>query len=129
MPTPQRWKAYTWEDVAVVLYDLVKGAAGTNVTIASLTALTAKVFHGDTLAQVSTTITFVIASTIFDTLQTVADDPRYGGSGGYNFRGTIPGTYFPDPDQMYIVEVYFTDTTANVYPDVWEIHARAVLGT
>ncbi len=52
MPTPQRWKAYTWEDVAVVLYDLVKGAAGSNVTIASLSALTAKVFHGDTLAQV-----------------------------------------------------------------------------
>ena len=131
MATAQRWKASTWEDVGLVLFDLVKGNAGSNVTVASVTALTGKVFNSETHDQISTTITFTVATSIFDTVQTVANDPRYDGTGGYNMRVVIPGTYFPTGDTTYRVELYFADTAipANVFVDVWEVTTLEVIGT
>jgi hypothetical protein len=125
----ETWKSSGWEDVGLVLFDLVKGAAGANITQASLTSLTAKVFNADTLSQISTTITLAIADCIFDTVKDASDDVRYTGVGGYNFRATIPGSYFPDGDQTYLIEVYFTDTSSNVIPDRWEHTTMQVIGT
>lgn len=129
MPTPQYWKISTWEDVPITVFDLVKGVSGSNVTIASLSSLTMKAFNPDTLEQIGATTTLTIATTIFDTVQTSANDPRYTGTNGYNFRATFPGTFFPTGNQIVMVEVYFTDTSGNVFPDVWEVTVKEVIGT
>ena len=129
MPTPTKWQAYTWEDVGVYLFDLIKGNNGSNITQASITAITAKVFDING-TQVGATITIDKTTSVFDTIKTKTDDPRYSGKNGFNFRVLIAGTYVPE-EGTYRIEIYFTDTTApgNVFPDVWEVEAQGILGT
>lgn len=131
---PRMWAATGWQGVPIVLFDLVKGIDGANITQASLATngLTAKIFSDASREQIGSTIQLVIADCIFDTVQTVANDARYTGDGGFNLRATIPGTYlrtFSD-DALVRIEVYFKDTATpqNTSVDVWQITAKEVLG-
>ena len=123
------WQAYTWEDVGVYLFDLIKGNLGTNVTQASITLIVAKVYD-IAGAQVGSDLTIDKTTSVFDTLKTKTDDPRYTGKKGFNFRALMPGSYFPEPGS-YTVEIYFTDTAvpSNKFPDVWKVQAQGTYGT
>lgn len=131
---PRMWAATGWQGSPIVLYDRVKGLDGANITQASLAAggLTAKVFYDSSGEQVGSVINLVITDCIFDTLQSVSDDARYEGTDGFNFRATIPGSYFTtgSDDALFTIFVYFKDTATppNLSIDAWQITAKQVLG-
>ena len=105
----------------MVLFDRILGNDGDLITIPSVTTITARVFLPDG-TQVGADITVNKNTTVFNTLQTATDDPRYTGEGGFNFRMFLPGTYLLNAG-VAVVNLWFTDTSnpANLFVDSWEI--------
>lgn len=99
---------------------------GSNVTQASLTSITRKIFDldGDTPTTAIDTATPAVASTIFDTLQT---DGRWTvDETGYNFRNTIGGAEFPDPNHTYRVEYRLVGAASEIAWLVFELETLGV---
>lgn len=103
------------EDGSAVLYHMVIGQDGLACVKASFAAITFKVFNEATRIQIGTAGTVNIANCVFDTLQTIADDPRVAGSDvaeGFNFRHTVSASYFPEGNAIYRVEYYAIQSAA-----------------
>ena len=108
-----------WEDGSLLILRYVTGNADTAITQASLTSITYKVYDlDDSDAQVGAETTLTVTDVVFDTLQTTApwDVDRDGA--GYNFRVTIPGSYFPNGGRRYWIELNFNPVTGDDFPVV-----------
>jgi hypothetical protein len=101
-----------WEDTDLVVMSRVKNVDGDNVTQASISSITCKIYNRLTGELVGTE-SLTVSSVVFNTLQT--DDPWDEDSTGYNFRYTVSGSYFPDNDVTYRVEVTATPTSGSTF--------------
>lgn len=93
----------------------VVGNAGTDITQASLTSITCKVFD-ESSATPDTAVsspTITISSAVFDTLQT---DARWSvDDDGYNFRNTIAGSVVAGDARRFRIEYLFTPTSGDAF--------------
>lgn len=104
-----------WEETDYVLMARIVGASGANVTQAVVSSIAIRVFDHLTEEQVGDTLTPSVAATIYDTLQT--EDPLWTeDSTGYNFKATIPATYFATGGQRLQIETIITPATGNTFP-------------
>lgn len=111
----------------------VTGDLGKPVLQADVSTITCKVFdlgtdpNATSGTEVGSAPSVVVASTIFDTLQTTGWDVNLDSS-GYNFRHAIAGaTYFTDGGDYFAIEYKFTLTSATVFWVVYRVQAVAVL--
>lgn len=104
-----------WEDSSLTLMARITGNAGTNITQASLSALTCRVFDSDDdNEEILPAPTITIAATVFDTLQT--SDPRWTvDTTGYNFKFTIPAANFPTGPRRVQWQFKFTPTSGDPF--------------
>lgn len=118
-----------FEESAPVVMARIRGHLGTNVTIASISAITLKVFVKSTGIQVGSTQNLTVATTVFDTLQTTALDPRWTlDATGYNFRDQPSSTLFPDGDVTYRAQYTLTPLTGAAFVFVVDFPTRDLLG-
>lgn len=112
------------EDNPVILLDRLE-IAGALALQADISAISARVFNyanledakADVLGtEVGTAISFVVATSIFDTLQTGGMWPTAKDSRGYNCKLTIPAARFPSGSLFFRVEVKITRTAAGEDP-------------
>lgn len=118
-----------WEDSGATCQARIIGQAGVNITQASLSSITCKVFdlNGTTPDTPVATPTVTISSSVFDALQTDAtwstDDT------GYNFSHTLAASIFTTGDHRYRVEYTFTPVTGEAFPVVFELMAQNLRGS
>lgn len=96
---------------------------GTDATQAAITSIARKVFDLDSTTPTTATSTSapVVASTVFDTLQT---DGRWtADETGYNFRDTVAGSVITD-GHRYRIEYVFTGASGEKFAIVYEVTAR-----
>lgn len=90
----------------------VEGHDGTDIQQADINAITYKVYDVETRTQTGTG-NVVVASSVFDTLQTSANDPRWSGdAAGFNFAHVVPGASFPVSGKQYEVQYSFDPSGA-----------------
>jgi len=119
-------KASIWEDSGLYLMARVKGNAGVNITVASISAITVYVYARDAGTLIAT-LTPTVSGVVFDTLQTTALDPRWTkDSVGYNFGYAIPAASFPTGGTAYRVEVIFDPASGDNFALVAEVNALAL---
>jgi hypothetical protein len=113
MPSAQIIRASIIEDGSATYLARVRNDAGTLITQASVTSIACKVFNLRTGTLISSPAV-VVASSIFDTLQT---DARWTvDTTGYNFRHTVGPSVFTSPNVIYRVEYFVTPVTGDVFP-------------
>lgn len=116
--------AHVWEDCTAVCMARMVGEANTAIVQNSVTSIACKVFDvsaGDTLVLEPT---MVVATNVFNTLQT---DARWTEDAtGYNFRHTVPHAAFPAGGHTYRVEYAFEMADDTRIMAVYEIEAKAV---
>lgn len=112
---------YVTEDGGASFLARLVGHSGSNVTQASLSAITVKVFDMDS-ADPDTEVyseTLTISSVIFDTLQT---DSRWTvDTTGYNFLHAMSATAFPTGGHNYRVEYKFTPASGQVFWALFDV--------
>lgn len=117
-----------WEDASLTVMARIQGNAGTNITQASLSSITCKVFDLDNANVVVATPAVTISSAVFDSLQTT--DPRWTkDTTGYNFRFTVTASSFPTGSRRYQIEFVFTPTSGDVFPLVVKHTTQELLGS
>lgn len=87
---------------------------GKALTQADLSAITFKTFSDENPNTPINSGTVVIATSIFDTLQTTTDDPVWKFSKGFNFRHDLGPENFPEGDTTYTVEYKFVTSGGTV---------------
>lgn len=116
---PEAYQVEIWEDQDLVVMARVKGVDRQLIIQSTLSSISVTVTDLSNGEQVSTALAPSVASTVFDTLQT---DARWTKDRtGYNFRYTIPGTYFPSGGRDYWVEVEFTPASGSVFTAAWQV--------
>jgi len=117
-----------WEDSSLTVMARIQGEDAANITQATIGSIAAKVFDlNDNNAQVGSTINLTVSSVVFDTLQT---DARWTKDAvGYNFRHTVPASYFPTGDHVYRVEYKFSPSSGDPFFFVVEHTAVNVLSS
>ncbi len=97
----------------------VQGNLGTDITQASLSAITYQVVRldGGGTETVTGSGTLTIADVVFDTLQ--VGDPRYTLSAGFNFLAVIPAACFQVGDRFHRIEVTFVPVTGENFVQEW----------
>ena len=93
----------------------------TPITQALTSTVTYKVFDNPTATTPSATGSLVVATVIFDTLQTGTVWTTFADSTGYNFRAIMARSLFPDGNKRYTVEITVTLTSGYQFPVVFEI--------
>lgn len=125
MPAPIVTKAMVWEDSGAAFMARVVGNTAANMTQASITGATVKVYDSAGTSQLSDSMT--ISSVVFDTLQT---DARWTvDSTGYNFLYAIADTVFTTGNESYTVEFMFDPVSGEDFPVVYEVVAKSLLGS
>lgn len=114
-----------YEDGAVALMARIQSiASGANMTQASVTGITWKVFDLFDNAQIATG-TLTVSSVIFDTLQTpsiwTVDTT------GYNFRVDPANTTHPNGGTTYRFEFIFDPSSGEDFPVVFEVSTENLL--
>lgn len=112
-----------FEDTGQIMLGRIRGSDAAYVTQASLTSITCAVVDITTGSEVSViTPSIVIATVIFDTLQTgslwTVD------STGYNFKHAMPATAFPDASHVYKVTYTATPVSGAVFKWQYQITAK-----
>lgn len=112
-----------FEDSAFSLMARVH-ANGVNLTQAVTSSISIKVFDRADGSQVGPEYTPVVASAIFDTLQT---DARWGvNTVGYNFRWDAADTVLPDGGKNYRIEITFTPTSGYPFTQPFNVPTRSL---
>lgn len=107
-----------FEDTSPALMARVTGNSAANITQASLTAIKLYSYNkADLTTPIANNVTVVIASTVFDTLQT--DDRWTEDEDGYNFRYDVPQSYLPAPGH-YRFEFRFDPVSGGDFHVVFE---------
>lgn len=102
-----------WEEMDLVVLAQVVGLDSVLVTQATISSIEMKVFNNSTGAQIGVTTTLTVSDVIFDTPQF---DYGWTGNTGYNFRYTIPGSFFPDGGIDQRIEIIATATGGEKIP-------------
>jgi hypothetical protein len=120
--------ATIWEDSGCFLMARVRGNAGSNITIASITSITSNVYdesNVNTLVAGPTTQT--VSSVVFDTLQT---DSRWTkDSTGYNVGVSALAAWFPTGGHLYRVELAFVPVSGENFKVLYRIHAQNLVAS
>lgn len=127
MPQPKPIKGTCWEDGGCSLMARVVGPTSAAITQAAVSSITCAVFDldGDSPSSAVATPSIVVASTVFDTLQT---DGRWSvDSTGYNFRYDAAASIFATGGHRYRFEFRFTPASGQVYWVVFEVTAESLL--
>ncbi len=127
MPVPDIHIAVAWEASGPALMARITGAAGTNITQASITSITRYVFDKNDLTDIVTDDQsssdggsgMPVVSHVFDSLQTPTIWTT--DSTGYNFRYDVPKEELPDGNKAYLFEFIFVPVTGEQFPVVFEI--------
>ncbi len=116
-----------YEDSPAVLMARVLTIAATNAVRADVSSIALKVFDvTDGTAPIATAVP-VVASTIFDTLQT---DARWTTDAtGYNFRYVTLASHLPAGNRVYRFEFILTMADATTIPVVFEVPTVPLLGS
>lgn len=119
------WQDKVWAGYEAIVLGRVETRAGVNFTQAAVSSIAYTVREAEGDETQITTGTLVVATTIYDTLQT-------GGLWdadltGYNFYGILPPTCFPTAGKRYRVKIEITPTVGN--PVVIVHEATAVRAT
>ncbi len=94
---------------------------GADAKQADISSVTVKVFDADTGALIGTTLTPAVAAVVYDTLQL---DARWTqDTTGYNFAIPVSGSYFPEGDRNYRVEVKVTPVGADPFLMLFDLEA------
>ena len=127
MAQQKLFKAKVFEGSPLTLMARVVGAAGTNITQASLSEIKYIVdqYNSESEAEKDTNPTVVqtevdagaVSSLVYDTLQT--DNDWEADTTGYNFKLTIAASKFPVGDKWNGVEVWFNPTSGDDFCLRW----------
>lgn len=116
-----------FEDSSVSLMRCITGPNGVNITQASISSITYKVFDLDDTSEPTATGSLTVSSVVFDTLQT---DARWTkDSIGYNFRWDTPAALLEDGNKVYRFEIKFTTTAGEVFPVVFHVSTVGLYGS
>lgn len=108
--TPRVYEGSFYEKSRPTLLARVVDADGSTIKIATTTSIAVSIREYDDPSNELATDVPVVATTVFDTLQT--GDVWQEDETGYNFKYTIPLAKMTEADQYtYLVEVVFTTTT------------------
>jgi hypothetical protein len=132
---PQINLATAFEDTGVTLMDRIYGNAGTAITQATISSIAFKCYEHATKdkavdAEDGTLITsgaIVVASTVFDTLQTDAKWTR--DSTGYNFAYASPAADRTVGARWHRYEIVFTPSSGAVFVVVWVVETLPMGGS
>lgn len=114
MSVCQALQIEVFEDNSAFVMARIEGHLGTNITQASMSAISALVYDVQNSNALVATLTPSIPATVFDSLQTA--DPRWKTDAvGYNFGYMIPGSSFPDGGKLYLVKFVFTPTSGDPF--------------
>lgn len=128
------YRGTCFEGVPKVLMARVQGAAATNITQATVTALSYTVDQYDseddaiadanaTSVATSTNLT-PVSSYVYDSLQT--DNDWQADTTGYNFKFTAPAASFPVGNKWVRVEAWVDPTSGEDFPaGVWVLEVLA----
>lgn len=110
-----------WEDSGCALLARVRGNSAANVTQATISSIALSVFDltSATPDTATTTATPVVASTIFDTLQT--DDRWTKDTTGYNFAYAVPAATLATGGRIYQFEFLLTPSSGEVFHVVFQV--------
>jgi len=114
-----------WEDADASFMGRVT-MNGANITQSDVTTINRKIFDldGATPETAIDDTAVAVSSVVFDTLQT---DGRWTKDGtGYNFRNSIAGAEFPNPDRHYLIEFKFTGNGGEIFFVVYEYRTKAI---
>ena len=110
-----------YEDSGFYLMARFKSPAGTNGVQADISSISLSVFEESSTTVVLGPTALVVASTVFNTLQTTGLDPRWTkDSTGYNFGYATLASQVPGPGR-YRFEFKFTPVTGAVFPIVFVV--------
>ena len=115
MPEARIWKTPGYEQTDLPILGRVwhDGALITQAAISSITCSVRRYPKATGVAAVTSTPTVVVASAVFDALQTSARWTR--DATGYNFAFTVPAAAFAAPD-LYTVVFTFTPVSGSAFP-------------
>ena len=117
-------KATVFEDGGAQCMARIVGNDAANITQASISSIAMSVFDAVAGGSAISTRAPVVASTVFDTLQT---DARWStDSTGYNFLDTVLASELPTGGMTYRVEYKFTPASGQVFFVVFELTAKAL---
>lgn len=122
----------TWEDTDVTVMARITGGDGENIVQADVSTITLNVYDCSEVPIGDPVITsgVDVATTVFDTLQTPSDDPRWTtDTTGYNFASTITGTVFSTGGHVYRAEYAFVGASAEMYKVVAAITTKDLLAS
>ena len=126
MPEASITYAVTFEDGAVTYMARILGNDGAAITQATLSSIACGVYTTDGTEIATPSV--VVASTVYDTLQT--DDARWTvDSTGYNVAFTVPPTAFPSADTDYDIEFTFTPASGYAIQAKCRVHTLAWHGS
>lgn len=117
------WSTACWEDGDLRVRAYVDNIDAVPITQASLNGIACTVYDVENNHAVTGTPTVTVASAVFDTLQSWAED-----SVGYNFKFTLPGSCFPQ-DREYLVEFLFDPASGSDFPLPIRAFAKSVRGS
>ena len=142
MSVARTYKAWVWQGKGATLTARVENLSGVLITQASLTSITRKVFDADDNHAEILSGTLTIASVVFDTLRSGAEDLKvWTDQGqlidrvGWNFRDSIPASAFPlgkfqnREYRRYVVEYSFDPASGDDFLIQLLAYARNVHGT
>ncbi len=128
MATSDTIKSTVWEDGGATNMARAVGQDAANITQASLTSISKKIFNlstGSTTAVATAALS--TASVVFDTLQT---DARWTkDSTGYNFRDTVAATTLSTGDTVYSAEYRFVPTAGEPFICNFRMHTKSITGS
>lgn len=99
-----------WEDGQLTIFSRVQGNAGTNITQAGITSIACRVYDLDNSNALVASPAVVVASVVFDALQTAA--PWVADTTGYNVKFAVPAASFPTGGRRYRIELTFTPVSS-----------------
>ena len=115
-----------YENQGVTFLARLRTNSGAYITQAIFGTITYNVYNLESASTVSLSGSFVVASTVFDTLQTT--DARWTvDSTGYNFAGYIAASAFPAGDVTYQAEIKFTPTGSDPFHLVGQVQTENLL--
>jgi len=115
-----------YEDSGFSLMARIYGQAATAITQATISSIALKVYEVSSSTSVATA-TPVVATCVFDTLQTDAYWTK--DSTGYNFRYSTLAAQVPTGGSRYIFEFTFTPASGAVFPVVFEVPTLDLYGS
>ena len=120
------------EDGGFVVMTRIRGNDGNLITQANVSAIIGHVYDLRVETPGSVDLwnqVLAVADTIFDTLQTTSDDPRWTRDDiGFNFRSIVPSTTVPNPSR-YRCEIVISPASGDPFVVPLDLQAIGILSS